>query len=151
MFAFFVFYARYSLYLPQIFIIFVAESCHNRCRRPAQNIVKPIKPQRMILTTTPVIEGHPILEYKQVVTAEAIIGANVFKDFFANLRDTFGGRVKSYEKVLREGKQTAMTELMEAAKAVGANAIVGLDIDYETVGARGSMIMVVVSGTAVVI
>ena len=151
MFAFFVFYARYSLYLPQIFIIFVAEGCHNRCRWPAQNIVKPIKPQRMILTTTPVIEGHPILEYKQVVTAEAIIGANVFKDFFANLRDTFGGRVKSYEKVLREGKQTAMTELMEAAKAVGANAIVGLDIDYETVGARGSMLMVVVSGTAVVI
>lgn len=90
----------------------------------------------MILTTTPVIEGHPILEYKQVVTAEAIIGANVFKDFFANLRDTFGGRVKSYEKVLREGKQTAMAELMEAAKAVGA---------------RGSMLMVVVSGTAVVI
>ena len=151
MFVFFVFYARYSLYLSQIFIIFVAESCHNRCRRPVQNIVKPIKPQRMILTTTPVIEGHPILEYKQVVTAEAIIGANVFKDFFANLRDTFGGRVKSYEKVLREGKQTAMTELMEAAKAVGANAIVGLDIDYETVGARGSMLMVVVSGTAVVI
>ena len=102
----------------------------------------------MVLTTTPTIEGHPILEYKQIVTAEAIIGANVFKDFFANLRDTFGGRVKSYEKVLREGKQTAM---MEAAKAVGANAIVGLDIDYETVGARGSMLMVVVSGTAVVI
>ena len=105
----------------------------------------------MVLTTTPTIEGHPILEYKQIVTAEAIIGANEFKDFFANLRDTFGGRVKSYEKVLREGKQTAMAELMEAAKAVGANAIVGLDIDYETVGARGSMLMVVVSGTAVVI
>ena len=105
----------------------------------------------MILSTTPQIEGRPIREYKGVVTGETIIGANMFKDFFAGIRDIIGGRAGSYEKVLREGKDTSLNEMIERAQAMGANAIVGIDIDYETVGANGSMLMVATSGTAVVI
>ena len=105
----------------------------------------------MILTTTPSIEGHPIKEYKGVVTGETIIGANVFKDFMANLTDFFGGRSGSYEKVLIEAKNTAIQEMMQRAEVVGANAIVGIDIDYETIGQSSSMLMVATSGTAVVI
>ena len=105
----------------------------------------------MILTTTPQIEGRPIREYKGVVTGETIIGANVIKDFKAGLRDFFGGRSKSYEKVLIEAKETSMKEMSERAEALGANAIVGIDIDYETIGGNGSMLMVATSGTAVVI
>lgn len=103
----------------------------------------------MILSTTPTIEGHPIQEYKGVVTGETIIGANILKDFMAGIRDIFGGRSNSYEKVLREAKDTALSELAENARQLGANAVVGIDIDYETVGQRGSMLMVAVSGTAV--
>ena len=105
----------------------------------------------MILSTTPQIEGHPIREYKGVVTGETIIGANFVKDFFAGIRDIVGGRAGSYERVLQEAKETSMREMMERAHATGANAIVGIDIDYETVGANGSMLMVATSGTAVVI
>lgn len=105
----------------------------------------------MILSTTPNIEGHPIREYKGVVTGETIIGANVFKDFMAGLTDFFGGRSNTYEKVLIEAKDTAMKELMQRAMAIGANAVVGIDLDYETIGANGSMLMVTCSGTAVVI
>ena len=105
----------------------------------------------MILSTTPQIEGHPIREYKGVVTGEVIIGANVLKDFMAGLTDFFGGRSGSYEKVLIEAKDSAMQEMMQRAQALGANAIVGIDIDYETIGANGSMLMVATSGTAVVI
>ena len=105
----------------------------------------------MILSTTPQIEGHPILEYKGVVTGETIIGANIVKDFFASIRDIVGGRANSYEKVLMEAKDTSMREMMERAQTMGANAIVGIDIDYETVGGNGSMLMVATSGTAVVI
>ena len=105
----------------------------------------------MILSTTPQIEGRTIREYKGVVTGETIIGANAFKDFFAGIRDIVGGRAGSYEKVLREAKDTSMQEMMERAQAMGANAIVGIDIDYETIGANGSMLMVATSGTAVVI
>lgn len=105
----------------------------------------------MIISTTPQIEGHPIREYKGVVTGETIIGANFFKDFFAGIRDIVGGRAGSYEKVLREGKDTSIQEMIQRAQAMGANAIVGVDIDYETIGAKGSMLMVAVSGTAVVI
>ena len=106
----------------------------------------------MILSTTPQIEGHPIREYKGVVTGETIIGANMFKDFLAGIRDIVGGRSGSYEKVLMEAKDTSMQEMMQRAQALGANAIVvGIDIDYETVGANGSMLMVATSGTAVVI
>ena len=103
----------------------------------------------MILSTTPQIEGHTIREYKGVVTGETIIGANVFRDFMAGIRDIVGGRSASYEKVLAEAKDTSMQEMMQRAQALGANAIVGIDIDYETI--NGSMLMVATSGTAVVI
>ncbi len=105
----------------------------------------------MILTTTPQIEGCPIREYKGVVTGETIIGANFVKDFFAGIRDIVGGRSASYEKVLREAKDTSMKEMMERAQALGANAVVGIDIDYETLGSNNSMLMVSTSGTAVII
>ena len=105
----------------------------------------------MILSTTPQIEGHPILEYKGVVTGETIIGANVFKDFMAGIRDIVGGRSGSYEKVLIEAKDISMREMMQRAEALGANAIVGIDIDYETIGGNGSVLMVATSGTAVII
>ena len=105
----------------------------------------------MIHSTTPQIEGRPIREYKGVVTGETIIGANFVKDFFASIRDVVGGRSGSYEKVLREAKDTSMEEMMQRAEELGANAIVGIDIDYETIGANNSMLMVATSGTAVVI
>ena len=105
----------------------------------------------MILSTTPTIEGHPILAYKGIVTGESIIGANFVKDFFAGIRDIIGGRSGSYEQVLREAKDTALAEMQERASRMEANAIVGIDIDYETVGQSGSMLMVAVSGTAVLI
>ena len=105
----------------------------------------------MILTTTSQIEGHTIREYKGIVTGETIIGANFVKDFFAGIRDVIGGRSGSYEKVLIEAKETSMMEMTERAQSLGANAIVGIDIDYETIGQNGSMLMVATSGTAVVI
>lgn len=103
----------------------------------------------MLLTTTSVIEGQPVREYLGVVTGETIIGANVFKDFLAGMRDFFGGRSGSYEKVLREAKDTSLREMEERARNIGANAIVGIDIDYETIGEGNSMILVSCSGTAV--
>ena len=115
----------------------------------------------MIFSTTPTLEGHPIREYRGVVTGETIIGANVFKDFMAGLRDFFGGRSGTYESVLREAKDSAMREMAQRAESLGCNAIVGIDLDYnaivgidldyETVGQGGSMLMVTCSGTAVVI
>ena len=105
----------------------------------------------MILTTTPQIEGQTIREYKGVVTGETIIGANFVKDFFAGIRDIVGGRAAIYEQVLQEAKETSMREMMQRAQAMGANAIVGIDMDYETIGSTGSMLMVATSGTAVVI
>ena len=105
----------------------------------------------MILSTTPQIEGYSIREYKGVVTGETIIGANILKDFMAGIRDIVGGRSASYEKVLRKAKDTAMEEMIERAQQMGANAIVGIDIDYETIGESNSMLMVATSGTAVVI
>ncbi|MBQ4277904.1 MAG: heavy metal-binding domain-containing protein [Bacteroidaceae bacterium] len=105
----------------------------------------------MILSTTPTIEGHVIREYKGVVTGETIIGANFVKDFFASIRDVVGGRAGSYEKVLIEAKDTSLREMSKRAEALGANAIVGIDIDYETIGQSGSMLMVATSGTAVVL
>jgi len=105
----------------------------------------------MILSTTPTIEGHTIREYKGVVTGETIIGANIVKDFFASIRDIVGGRSASYEQVLREAKDTSLQEMMNRAQGMGANAVVGIDIDYETIGANSSMLMVATSGTAVVI
>ncbi|CCY80521.1 uPF0145 protein HMPREF0673_00539 [Prevotella sp. CAG:1185] len=105
----------------------------------------------MILSTTPTIEGRPVKEYLGVVTGEVIVGANVFKDFLAGIRDFFGGRSSSYEGVLRKAKDNALAEMSERASALGANAIVGIDLDYETVGESGSMLMVSCSGTAVII
>lgn len=105
----------------------------------------------MILSTTPAIEGQPIKAYKGIVTGETIIGANIVKDFFAGIRDVIGGRSGSYERVLREAKDTSMNELVQRAEALGANAVVGIDIDYETIGDSGSMLMVAISGTAVVL
>ena len=103
----------------------------------------------MIITTTPNIEGRQITQYMGVVTSQTIIGANFFKDIFAGLRDFFGGRSGTYERVLEEAKQYAMNALIQKAQAIGAYAVVGVDLDYETVGANGSMLMVSISGTAV--
>ena len=105
----------------------------------------------MILSTTPQIEGHNIRQYMGVVTGETIIGANIVKDFFAGIRDIVGGRSASYEEVLREAKDTSLKEMSSRAQMLGANAVIGIDIDYETIGANGSMLMVATSGTAVVI
>lgn len=103
----------------------------------------------MLTTTTPSVEGKQIVRYLGVVTGETIIGANVFRDFLAGVRDFFGGRSASYEAVLREAKDTALEEMARQAEALGANAVVGIDLDYETVGGSGSMLMVTCSGTAV--
>ena len=103
----------------------------------------------MLMTTTPSVEGKRIVRYLGVVTGETIIGANVFRDFLAGVRDFFGGRSGSYEAVLREAKDTALEEMVRQAEALGANAVVGIDLDYETVGGSGSMLMVTCSGTAV--
>jgi len=103
----------------------------------------------MLLSTTPTIEGRPIAQYHGVVAGEAILGANIFKDLFAGIRDIVGGRSAAYEKELRRAREIAFRELEQSAAELGANAIVGIDIDYETVGAQGGMMMVSVSGTAV--
>jgi uncharacterized protein YbjQ (UPF0145 family) len=105
----------------------------------------------MILSTTPTLEGQPIQRYLGIVTGETIIGANIFKDFMASIRDIVGGRSEAYEQVLREAKQTALNEMSAQARALGANAVVGIDLDYETVGSQGGMLMVTASGTAVVV
>ncbi|MEO1014019.1 MAG: heavy metal-binding domain-containing protein [Pseudomonadota bacterium] len=105
----------------------------------------------MIITTTPGVEGRAIRDYKGVITGEAIFGANLFRDLFAGVRDIVGGRSGSYEKSLREAREVAIAELEEEARRVGANAVVGVDLDYEVIGEKGSMMMVSVSGTAVVI
>ncbi len=107
--------------------------------------------QNLILTTTPSIEGRKIGRYYGIVTGEAIIGANIFRDIFAGIRDIVGGRSASYEEVLREAKQNALSEMEENARRMGANAVVGVDLDYETIGSNGSMLMVTASGTAVFI
>jgi len=103
----------------------------------------------MILTTTNTLETHTIKEYLGIVSGETIIGANIFKDFFAGIRDIVGGRSGSYEKVLREAKDIALKEMQEQAQQLGASAVIGIDLDYETVGAKGGMLMVTASGTAV--
>ena len=105
----------------------------------------------MQLTTTNTIEGRAVKEYKGIVAGEVIAGTHVGKDILANLRDFFGGRSKSYEKVLISAKAEAVNEMTERARKLGANAIIGIDFDYEVVGKGGSMLMVVVVGTAVVI
>jgi uncharacterized protein YbjQ (UPF0145 family) len=105
----------------------------------------------IIVTTTPSVEGRRIVRYAGLVTGEAILGANIFKDLFAGIRDIVGGRSATYENELRSAREIAVAELTQAALELGANAVVGVDIDYETVGGSGSMLMVSVSGTAVVV
>ncbi len=105
----------------------------------------------MLLTTTNNIEGRKVKQYIGIVTGEVILGANLFKDFFASIRDIVGGRSGSYERVLKEAKDSALQELTDKARSVGANAIIGVDLDYETLGANGSMLMVSASGTAVIL
>ena len=105
----------------------------------------------MIQSTTPTIEGKRIREYHGVVTGEAILGANVFKDIFASVRDIVGGRSGAYERELQKAREIAFEEIEKKAADLHANAIVGIDIDYETVGSKGGMLMVSVSGTAVTI
>jgi uncharacterized protein YbjQ (UPF0145 family) len=103
----------------------------------------------MLTSTTSVIEGRPVREYLGVVTGEVIVGANIFKDLFAGIRDIVGGRSGSYESTLRDARQTALKELQEEARALGADAVIGVDLDYEVLGQGGSMLMVSASGTAV--
>lgn len=105
----------------------------------------------MLMTTTSLIEGRPVKQYYGVVSGEAIIGANAIRDFFAGLRDFFGGRSSAYEDVLRKAKDAALREMEAEARKLGANAIIGIDLDYETVGQNGSMLMVTCSGTAVLL
>ena len=105
----------------------------------------------MLVTTTPIIEGKRIIHYYGIVSGETIIGANVFRDFLAGIRDFVGGRSGAYEEVLRQAKETAIKEMEEQAARLGANAVIGVDLDYETVGGSGSMLMLTATGTAVVI
>jgi uncharacterized protein YbjQ (UPF0145 family) len=107
----------------------------------------------MIVSTTPTIEGKRMANYLGLVSGEAILGANIFKDLFAGIRDIVGGRSGAYEEELRQAKQIAIDEMVEQARALGANAVVGVDLDYETigVGSSGNMLMVSASGTAVVV
>ncbi len=103
----------------------------------------------MIISTTPSLEGHTVDQYLGVVSGEAILGANIFKDLFAGIRDIVGGRSGAYEDELRKAQSIALEELEQRARAMGANAVIGVDLDYETVGQNGSMLMVSASGTAV--
>lgn len=105
----------------------------------------------MIVTTTHTIEGKPIKEYKGLVSGEAIMGANLVLDFLAGIRDVVGGRSAAYEKKLLEAQNMAVNEMKERAQAMGANAVVGVDMDYEVLGSKNGMLMVNVNGTAVVI
>ena len=105
----------------------------------------------MLVTTAHNVEGKRILDYKGLVAGEAILGANLFRDLFASIRDIVGGRSGSYEKVLNDARETAIGDLMARAAELGANAVIGVDLDYETIGTNGSMLMVTTAGTAVVI
>jgi uncharacterized protein YbjQ (UPF0145 family) len=105
----------------------------------------------MLLTTTSVIVGRPVNRYLGVVTGEAIIGANIFRDMFATVRDIVGGRSATYEKGLAEAREVAFAEMKQRALTLGANAVIGIDLDYEVLGQNNGMLMVAVSGTAVVV
>jgi len=105
----------------------------------------------MIVTTTPTVEGRPVREYLGVVTGEAIIGANILKDVFASVRDVVGGRSQAYEDSLRSARGEALREMVREAESRGASAIVGMDLDYEVLGAKNGMLMVTACGTAVLL
>jgi uncharacterized protein YbjQ (UPF0145 family) len=104
----------------------------------------------MLMSTTAVVDGRPVSRYLGVVTGEAIIGANIFRDMFAAVRDIVGGRSATYERALNEARQVAMNEMQQRAQELGANAVIGIDVDYEVLGQNNGMLMVAVSGTAVV-
>jgi len=103
----------------------------------------------VIVTTTPTIEGRPIQDYCGIVVGEVIVGANLFRDLFANIRDIVGGRSGSYERILADAREQAIAELQAECASRGGNAVVGIDLDYEVIGDTGSMLMVSASGTAV--
>ncbi|MGP9819937.1 YbjQ family protein [Salinarimonas sp. NSM] len=103
----------------------------------------------MIVTTTNGVEGRQIVQYHGIVSGEAIFGANIFKDFFASIRDIVGGRSGAYERVMRDGRDTAINEMLDEARKLGANAVIGVDLDYGAIGAKESMMLVTASGTAV--
>lgn len=103
----------------------------------------------MIITTTPSLEGHTIAEYQGIVTGEAIIGANIVKDFLAGIRDIVGGRAAAYEDALRAAREEALREMAQEAAERGADAVIGVDLDYEVLGSSNGMLMVSASGTAV--
>jgi uncharacterized protein YbjQ (UPF0145 family) len=107
----------------------------------------------MLITTTPSIEGRPVREYLGLVTAETILGANIFRDIMAGFRDIVGGRSRAYEEELRKAKQSAIAEMVQEARSRGATAVIGVDLDYETIsmGRGGGMLMVSASGTAVIL
>jgi uncharacterized protein YbjQ (UPF0145 family) len=104
----------------------------------------------VLLSTTSTLDGRRIKQYLGIVSGEAILGANIFRDLFANIRDIVGGRSAAYEKELRNAKEIALKEMQEQAATLGANGIIGIDLDYETIGQTGGMLMVSASGTAVV-
>ena len=105
----------------------------------------------MLITTTPNVEGHRITAYHGIVSGEAILGANVFRDFFASIRDFVGGRSGAYERVLGDAREAALNEMAESASGLGGNAVIGVDLDYGAIGASESMLMVTATGTAVTI
>jgi uncharacterized protein YbjQ (UPF0145 family) len=104
----------------------------------------------MLMTTTTAVEGKQITQYLGIVAGEAVIGANIVRDFFASVRDVVGGRSGSYEKALAKAREVAFEEMQEDAKKLGANAIIGIDLDYEVLGEKNGMLMVTASGTAVI-
>jgi uncharacterized protein YbjQ (UPF0145 family) len=106
---------------------------------------------KMLMTTTAIIEGRPVAQYLGIVAGEAVIGANVIRDFFASVRDIVGGRSGSYEKALAKAREIAFEEMQEDAKKLGANAVIGVDLDYEVLGEKNGMLMVTASGTAVIL
>lgn len=103
----------------------------------------------MIIATTSTIEGHPATAHFGLVTGEAIIGVNVFRDLFAGIRDIVGGRSGGYQNALRDAREAATADMIEQARQLGANAVVGVDLDYEVVGKNGSMLLVAITGTAI--
>lgn len=105
----------------------------------------------VIVATTPLLDGRKVTRYLGIVSGEAIVGANIFRDLFASVRDIVGGRAASYENVLQNARETALAEMTAHAAKLGANAVIGVDLDYETLGQGGSMLMVCASGTAVVV
>jgi uncharacterized protein YbjQ (UPF0145 family) len=117
--------------------------------QPPYQAPPPPQGNPMIFTTTNQLQGYKVVHYFGIVTGDAILGANIFKDFFAGIRDIVGGRSAAYEQELMKAKDIAMGEMGQKAGSMGANAIIGIDLDFETVGSGGSMLMVSASGTAV--